>query len=130
MLHFETRYKGRAFDPAWLIDFETGILRHRLLHVRSWYFDPDSRYVQSVDDEDDIILADREDRLKEERRKGKDSRNQEVSDNAAGKYYTVRIGDTLAKIARNNGTTVKEICRFNGIRENTLLRVGQKLRVR
>ena len=34
-LHFETRYKGYAFDPAWLIDFQTGTLRHRLLRLRS-----------------------------------------------------------------------------------------------
>ena len=26
-LHFETRYMGYAFDPEWLIDFETGTLR-------------------------------------------------------------------------------------------------------
>ena len=42
-LHFETRYHGAAFDPSWIIDFETGTLRHRLLKVRSWYFNPNQR---------------------------------------------------------------------------------------
>lgn len=61
-LHFETRYRGYAFDPSWLIDFQTGTLRHRLLRLRSWYFNPNSRYVQSVDDEDEIFRTDEEDR--------------------------------------------------------------------
>lgn len=44
--------------------------------------------------------------------------------------YTVRNGDTLGKIAQRNGTTVKKLCRLNGIKENTTLRVGQKLKVK
>ena len=62
-LHFETRYRGAAFDPAWLIDFETGTLRHRLFTIRDWYFNPNQRYVQNVDDEDEIFRTDEEDRL-------------------------------------------------------------------
>lgn len=47
-----------------------------------------------------------------------------------GSTYTVRSGDTLSKIARQHGTTVKRLCQLNGIRENSTLRVGQKLKVR
>ena len=46
------------------------------------------------------------------------------------KFYTVRSGDTLSRIARNNGTTVKELCRLNGISQNATLRIGKRLRVR
>jgi murein DD-endopeptidase MepM/ murein hydrolase activator NlpD len=67
-LHFETRYRGAAFDPSWLIDFETGTLRHRLLKVRSWYFNPNQRYVQNVDDEDEIFRTDEEDRILAEKK--------------------------------------------------------------
>lgn len=45
-------------------------------------------------------------------------------------YYTVRSGDTLARIARKNGTSVRDICRLNGIKETTALRVGQRLKVK
>ena len=45
-------------------------------------------------------------------------------------YYTVRQGDTLSKIASRNGTTVKKLCQLNGIKETSVLRVGQKLKVR
>jgi len=133
-LHFETRYQGYAFDPAWLIDFETGTLRHRLLRLRNWYFNPNSRYVQSVDDEDEIYRTDEEDRqlaeqqAKKEAKKEADARA--AAEKSARKYYTVRAGDSLDKIARKNGTTVKALCRLNGIKSTTTLQMGRRLRVR
>lgn len=45
------------------------------------------------------------------------------------KYYTVRQGDTLGKIAQKNHTSISKICKLNGIRESKLIRPGQKLRV-
>ena len=53
-----------------------------------------------------------------------------AADAAADKYYTVRSGDTLGKIAKKNGTTVKALCRLNGIKETTTLQIGRRLRVR
>ncbi len=50
--------------------------------------------------------------------------------NTAGATYTVRSGDTLYKIAKAHGTTVKRLCHLNGISENAKLRVGQKLKVK
>ena len=44
------------------------------------------------------------------------------------KYYTIRSGDTLSGIARKQGTTVSTLCKLNGIRSNTTLRVGHTLR--
>lgn len=44
-------------------------------------------------------------------------------------YYKVRSGDTLTRIAARNETTVSSICKLNGISRNTILRVGQTLRV-
>ena len=46
------------------------------------------------------------------------------------KYYKIRSGDTLGGIARRYGTTVTNICRLNGIKSTTILRLGRKLRVR
>lgn len=129
-LHFETRYKGAAFDPAWLIDFETGTLRHRLFKIRSWYFNPNQRYVQNVDDEDEIFRTDEEDRLLAEEQAKKEAAARAAAEAAAMRYHTVRSGDTLSAIARKYGTSVKEICRLNGIKETTILQVGKRLRVR
>ena len=129
-LHFETRYKGAAFDPSWLIDFETGTLRHRLLKVRSWYFNPNQRYVQTVDDEDEIFRTDEEDRLLAEENAKKEAAARAAAEAAAMRYHTVRSGDTLSSIARKYKTSVKELCRLNGIKETTILQLGRRLRVR
>lgn len=113
-LHFETRYKGFAFDPQWLIDFKTGELRHRLFVLKKKYFNIYSNYEQDFEDE---VLNHKDDKA-------------EDAEKAAMKWYTVRSGDTLYKIARNNGTTVKELCRLNGISQNATLKIGKRLRVR
>ena len=48
----------------------------------------------------------------------------------ATKTYTVRRGDTLGKIARRHGMSLKELCGLNGISQNKAIREGQKLKVR
>jgi LysM repeat protein len=53
-----------------------------------------------------------------------------VKTQQAAKYYSVRSGDNLGKIAARHGTSINSICRLNGIKQNKTLRVGQKLRVR
>jgi len=45
------------------------------------------------------------------------------------KYYTIRSGDTLSKIARRHGTTIRTLCRLNNMKETTILRIGRRLRV-
>lgn len=49
---------------------------------------------------------------------------------AGKKYYTVKKGDTLGKIAARNNTTVSKICKLNGISSKKVLKPGQKLRVK
>jgi murein DD-endopeptidase MepM/ murein hydrolase activator NlpD len=130
-LHFETRYRGAAFDPSWLIDFETGTLRHRLLKVRSWYFNPNQRYVQNVDDEDEIFRTDEEDRILAEKKAKEEAAARARAEAAAQKYHTIRSGDTLSGIAKKYHTTVRRICALNpGLTERTVLKLGRKIRVR
>lgn len=45
-------------------------------------------------------------------------------------YYRVKSGDTLGRIARLHGTSVANLCRLNGIRSNSTLRIGQRIRYR
>ncbi len=54
----------------------------------------------------------------------------QIQAQAASKYVTVRSGDTLGAIARRNGTTVGALCRLNGIKSTSILRIGQRIRVR
>lgn len=45
------------------------------------------------------------------------------------KTYVVRKGDSLSKIATTNGTTAEEIARLNQIGLNSLLQIGQILKI-
>ncbi|MBI4646184.1 MAG: peptidoglycan DD-metalloendopeptidase family protein [Bacteroidia bacterium] len=46
------------------------------------------------------------------------------------RFHTVRKGDTLSHIAVKYGTSVRTLCRLNGISPKKVLRLGMKLRVR
>ncbi|MEX2043447.1 MAG: LysM domain-containing protein [Patescibacteria group bacterium] len=43
--------------------------------------------------------------------------------------YTVQAGDNLGKIAQKTGASVDAIAEANGITRNTILRVGQELKI-
>lgn len=45
------------------------------------------------------------------------------------KYHTISKGDYLHAIAVKYGVSVNQICSWNGISRNTVLRVGKKLRI-
>jgi len=51
-----------------------------------------------------------------------------VGGDTTGATYTVKSGDTLTKIAKKNGTTVKAIEAANGL-STTKIKVGQKLKI-
>ena len=44
------------------------------------------------------------------------------------RYWTVRKGDTLGRIAYRTGVSVSKLCKLNGITKNTILRIGRKIR--
>lgn len=48
---------------------------------------------------------------------------------AGTQFYQVKRGDFLYKIANRYGTSVSNLCKLNGIRRNSILRVGQRIRV-
>jgi murein DD-endopeptidase MepM/ murein hydrolase activator NlpD len=54
----------------------------------------------------------------------------EVKQLSAAKYYKIRSGDNLGRIAARNGTSVNTLCRLNGISSKKILRIGQTIRVR
>lgn len=113
-LHFEMRYKGQTFDPERLIDFSTGTLRRETFLLKRTYFSPYSRFTQDFEEE---IQSDEEDK-------------RIAAEAAAIKYHIVKRGDTLGRIAINNHTTVTKLCQLNGIKKTSVLRIGQRIRVR
>lgn len=113
-LHFETRYYGQSFDPERLIDFERGVLCREVFLLKKSFFSIHSKAGQDFEDE---IANEEQDK-------------KEAAEKAAMRYHKIRSGDTLGAIARKYGTTVTNICRMNGIKSTTTLRIGRTLRVR
>ena len=113
-LHFETRYYGQSFDPERLIDFEQGYLCREMFLLKKSYFSIHSKAGQDFEDE---IANEEQDK-------------KEAAERAAMKYHKIRSGDTLGALARKYGTTVANICRLNGIKSTTTLRIGRTLRVK
>lgn len=101
-LHFELRYLGIALNPETIIDFENFCLLKETIYLT----ERNKQYLE---------------RIKNQRENGSKS---------GSKYYTVRNGDTLGKIAGKNHTTIKNICRLNGFKESKVIRAGQKIRVK
>jgi len=148
-LHFETRYNGAAFDPMEMMEFKTyGLISDTLvLHRQS--FLPKFRILRSrrhgksaVD-----IHYDENGRQIKEPILAKDAQiNNTPSDSisltsstdltktkrsvASVKYYVVKRGDTLARIAKKNRTTTKRISQLNGISPKKILKPGRRIRIR
>lgn len=113
-LHFEVRYRGQSFDPERIIDFTTGDLRRPELLLRRRHFSIYAKYEQDFTDEEEVA------KQEEAERKAA----------AAVQYHTVRSGDTLGALARKYGTSVSRLCQLNGIKSTSILRIGQRLRVK
>lgn len=56
--------------------------------------------------------------------------NAELKQLKQAQYHKVRQGDTLSGIAKKYHTSVRTLCRLNKIKETSILRIGQKIRVR
>lgn len=110
-LHFEVRFKGMPFDATKIIDFEKGKLVNDTVYIDKNYFDhlKNTKYSKGSS-------------------KGKKGKKSTSSKGA--KYYTVRRGDTLSNIAAKSGTTITRLCQLNGLKRNSIIRAGQRLRLR
>lgn len=133
-LHLETRYRGFAFDPQWIIDFDNRQLRSNYFVLRKKQLSPDSRYVpESIEEELTIYLEDtREKQVADSLAAVKKAEEERAAREAAAAVYVkVKSGDTLTQIARNNNTTVSAICNLNpGLTTKTVLKIGRRIRVK
>lgn len=99
-LHFEIHENDQAFDPELVFDFDKHQIR------------------EDANKEKSLVALHR--KLKP---KG-------YSTNVAvPEFYKVRSGDSLWVISRRFKTSINEICRLNRISENSVLQVGQPLRM-
>lgn len=103
-LHFEIRYFDQAIDPEKLICFETGSLKQECVYMTREFLKTRTRLTAKSAPTESLV-------------------------GAMESYYTVRKGDTLAKIARKYGTTIGALAKLNNIHPQKKLRIGQQIRV-
>jgi len=60
----------------------------------------------------------------------KDSKPKKSHAQSDLEYYYVKKGDNLSTIAAKHHTTVKKLCQLNHIQKESILRIGQKLRLK
>ena len=108
-LHFEIRYNGNALNPENVISCDTRALLAPTLTLTRNSFRK-------------VAKPGATNTSSQRARSGNYSSD--------GKYYKVRTGDTLSRIAKRNGTTISKLCKLNGLKESSVIRPGQKLRIR
>ncbi len=115
-LHFEMRYLGQAIDTEDFIDFASGTLKKN------------ECMITKADVENKYDLRALHNRHKKDLNYARVAGTGKAK-GGKGKTYKVRPGDTLGRIAARNHTTIKAICKKNGIKQTKVLRPGQKLKV-
>lgn len=131
-LHFETRYNDQSFDPEFLFDFEHGRLKYQTFALNRSYFSINSRASEMLDEDDNdqdianTLLAEADDSTTIRAAQPKPA----AAASGAPVYHIVKKGDILGRIAPKYGTTIDKICKLNNIDRNSMLRLGQRLRVK
>ncbi|MDE7110999.1 MAG: peptidoglycan DD-metalloendopeptidase family protein [Muribaculaceae bacterium] len=111
-LHFETRYMGYAINPSAIFDFN-----NHTTHTDSYTFTK-STYMNARDYTPDQATY------------AQASTPAKATSAGGSKYYTIRRGDTLSRIASRHATTVSKLCRLNGLSTSSKLTVGKKIRLK
>ena len=135
-LHFETRFMGYAINPEAIFDFG-----NRCTHTDSYTFSkanytkardyaPSKRYSsvkKAAADEKETAskkrAANKEQPVASTRKSTRESRDNSRS------TYKVREGDNLTKIARDNGMSVSQLKKLNGLTSDNVT-AGKVLRVK
>ena len=135
-LHFETRFMGYAINPEAIFDFG-----NRCTHTDSYTFSkanytkardyaPSKRYSsvkKAAADEKETAskkrAANKEQPVASTRKSTRESRDNSRS------TYKVREGDNLTKIARDNGMSVSQLKKLNGLTSDNVT-AGKILRVK
>lgn len=123
-LHFEVRFYDGSINPEEIIDFTSKKLKRENLFVHKGLFVPGAKPSEfyednsSINPSDDVI-----------------SSESEVTpvvkvESVQKKYYTIKSGDTLTKIAAKYKTTVSKLCQLNGLKPSSKIQVGKSIRIK
>ena len=101
-LHFETRYLDKPFDPLRFISLQEKKIISDSLLICDSLFKTNNLYPAS---------------------------GEMMSLDTVLQFHTVVKGDTLYKISVIYGTTIENLCQLNNISRNSVLHIGQELKI-
>ena len=113
-LHLEVSYRGVFINPEYLFDFseENNIRNHHIWVTKNWT----RPSFHSSRRQSEIIVYETIDEALASQIKQRE-------------VYTIKRGDTLSKIANTYSVPISQICKVNGIKKSSVLRIGQKITV-
>ena len=134
-LHFETRFMGYAINPEAIFDFA-----NRCTHTDTYTFTksnytkardytPSKRYADKKKATEEKETASRSKSSKKEQPIASTKKSTKESRQDSRTTYKVVKGDNLTKIAQNNGMTVAQLKKLNGLTSNNV-EEGKVLRVK
>ena len=124
-LHFETRYMGYAINPCAIFAFA-----NQTTHTDTYTFTKSGyQNARNYDPAANNAYA-AQYRRNNPSTYVRSSGSRASTAGSAASTYRVRKGDSLSRIAARHGTTVSRLCRLNGLRTTSKLRIGQRLRLR
>jgi len=109
-LHFEVRFYHNALNPELIFDFENKTLQDENLLVNGSMF----HYAKKSSSSSSSSSSSRS--------------SSGVSSSV--KVHKVRRGDSLYYIALKYGTTVDKLCSLNGIKRDSILHIGQNIKLK
>ncbi len=112
-LHFETRFLGRSINPIDIIDFENKVCHRDTYMAHTSTLGTPGRAARSV--------------ANTSSRSSAKSTNKYATGTVS--YYRIKKGDTLGRIAKIHGVTIKQLCKLNNMSTTETLRLGKSLRV-
>jgi len=131
-LHFETRSLYEYFDPRTIIDFNTFSLKTDTLYIVKGKFS--SNLLENIPENTDEQLSDSEivaDNSQEENDPSiQEKTNTNTIISPQTEFYIVKKGDTLYSISKKYNVSINVLCRINNITQESVLQIGQKLKLR
>jgi murein DD-endopeptidase MepM/ murein hydrolase activator NlpD len=134
-LHFETRFLYEHFNPQTIIDFNDFSLTADTLYVSNGKFSTSSFPLQNIIHLEETISIDTTSIANDVAEKENQATQETVVEKAKEqssqqKTHTVQKGDTLYSISQRYKIKINDICQINSITRESILHIGQKLKLK
>ncbi|HET9571302.1 MAG TPA: M23 family metallopeptidase [Bacteroidales bacterium] len=123
-LHFETRIFGNPINPAKLFSFEDYVPLHKRYFIaKAKTFEERIKYSGGV------YFGVHAAPVGPDMANRSNAKTYQKGEYASVKFHTVRKGESLYRIANENGISLADLCKLNNIKPKTSIRPGQRLRL-